>query len=78
MFGKDLLNNIKNDKYIDEDIKIYLSFLLSSYFFPEIKKNKDIKKIAKQLINMKESNDIDLNFISYAFQSNMIFKIKNK
>ena len=77
MFGKDLLNNIKNDKCINEDIKIYLSFLLSSYFFPEIKKNKDIKKIAKQLINMKESNDIDLNFISYVFQSNMIYKIKN-
>ena len=26
---------------------------------------------------MKESNDIDLNFISYVFQSNMIYKIKN-
>ena len=33
--------------------------------------------MAEQLINMKKSNDIDLNFISYVFQSNRISVIKN-
>ena len=36
MIGKDLLKYIKDDEDIDEDIKIYLSFLLSNYFFPKI------------------------------------------
>lgn len=49
MFKKDLLENIKNDKCIDEDIKIYLSFLLSSYFLPKIKNIKMSEKIAEQL-----------------------------
>ena len=33
--------------------------------------------MAEQLINMKKSNDIDLNFLSYVFQSNYISIIKN-
>ena len=77
MFGKDLLKYIKDDEDIDEDIKIYLSFLLSNYFFPKIHNDEEEEKMAEQLINMKKSNDIDLNFISYVFQSNRISIIKN-
>ena len=77
IFEKDLFKNFKDDKDIDEDIKIYLSFLLSNYFFPEIHNDEEIEKMAEQLINMKKSNDIDLNFISYVFQSNCINIIKN-
>ena len=71
IYGKNLENEFKN-----ADTLIYMTHLLSNYFFPNAKK-KDLKKIAEQLIKISESNDIDLNFISYCFQqpNDILFKI---
>ena len=49
---------------IDKDMKTYLSFLLYSYFFPEISDCKE-KEIVEQLIYMKRSKDIDMNFNNF-------------
>ena len=66
MFKIDLFKNIKDDNDIDEDIKIYISFLLFSCFFLEIHNNKEIEKIVEQLINMRKSNDILVKRIRFS------------
>lgn len=71
IYGKNLKDEFKND-----DTFIYMTHLLSDYSFPNVKK-KDLKKIVEQLITMSESDDVDLNFISYCFQqpNDVLWKI---
>ena len=63
----EIYNKKFENEFEDDDTRIYITHLLSNYFFPNAKK-KDLKKIVDQLIKMSESNDIDLNIISYCFQ----------
>lgn len=71
LFNKDLEKEFKN-----ENILKYTSYLLSDYFFPNIKK-KDYLKLVNQLIKMDDNNNVDLNLIFYLFQlpNDILFNI---